>query len=98
MKLSQQVIISRVAAGVLGSYVFSWGFAALGIAALVAWDRSFHEAEEAVLMLALLLYLIVFLWAFAASSMLRVWIVLVGGGAAMAAAAQGIQHYLLAGG
>ena len=61
-------IASRIAAGVLGGYAFTWGF---------------------------IVFLVVFLWAFAARSVLRVWGVLAGGGALMAGAAWLVQRALL---
>ena len=45
--------------------------------------------------LAFLVYVAVFLWAFAARSLVRVWVVLLGGGALMAGAASLIQLMLL---
>jgi len=47
-------------------------------------------------MLGILLYLAVFLWAFAAPSLARAWAVLAGGGALMAGAAWLMQSRLLA--
>lgn len=55
----------------------------------------FHEAENAVLMLALLVFLVVFLWAFAAASLARVWAVVAGGAALMSAAAWGLTRVLV---
>lgn len=72
-------VLGRVSAGLLGSYAFTWCFAALGIAALVALGVDFHEAETGVRLLAFLVFLGVFLWAFAAASLARVWAVLGGG-------------------
>lgn len=86
---------SRVAAGLLGGYAFTWGFTALGIAGLVALGADFHDAEIGVLLVALLVFLGLFLWAFAAASVVRVWIVLAGGGAVMTAAAWVLQRALL---
>jgi len=88
-------VVGRVSAGLLGSYAFTWGFSALGIAGLVALGVDFHEAETGVLLLALLVFLGVFLWAFAAASLARVWLVLAGGGALMTAAAWALQRAVL---
>lgn len=89
-------VLARVAAAILGGYAFTWGFAALGMAALSALGVDFHEAETGVLMLSFLVYLGVFLWAFAHGSVARVWLVLAGGGGAMVLSALGLQRVLLA--
>ncbi|HEX4878603.1 MAG TPA: iron uptake protein [Limnobacter sp.] len=89
-------IFCRIGAAVLGGYAFTWGFTAAGMAGLVALGVGFHEAETGVLMLSFLVYLGVFLWAFAHGSMARVWLALAGGGAVMTLAAWGIQQALLA--
>lgn len=86
---------SRIAAALFGGYAFTWGFTVLGIAGLVALGVDFHEAETGVLLLAFLVFLGMFLWAFAASSLLRVWAVLAGGGAAMTVLAWALQRTLL---
>ena len=88
-------IVSRTAAALLGGYVFAWGFIALGVAGMFAAGMSFHDAEHLFSMLALLLYLVVFLWSFAARGMRVVWLVLVGGGALMTALASVIQHSMV---
>lgn len=80
-------LVSRIAAALLGGYAFTWGFVALGIALLVAGGVSFHEAQKLLYLLAFLLFLGLFLWAFAAPRLGRVWAVLAGGGASMTAAA-----------
>jgi hypothetical protein len=69
----------RTVAAILGGWIFTWGFVACGTAALVGLGVEFHDAETALLMLGLLLFLAVFLWTFAARSVLRVCAVLVGG-------------------
>lgn len=86
----------RIAAAVLGGYAFTWGFMALGLAVLYALGMAFHDAEHLGAMLGILLYLAVFLWAFAAPSLARAWAVLAGGGALMAGAAWLMQSRLLA--
>jgi hypothetical protein len=87
-------IASRIAAAVLGGYAFCWGFTALAIVGLYALGMALRDAEQLVSMLALLLYLVAFLWAFTARSALRVWAVLAGGGASMAVAASLLQSVL----
>lgn len=87
--------LSRIGAALLGGYAFTWGFASLGIAALVAFGVDFHEAETGVMLLAFLLFTGLFLWAYAAASLARVWAVLAGGGALMTAAAWLLQRALL---
>lgn len=85
----------RALAAILGGYAFCWGFVALGVAGLYALGMAFHDAEHLSSILAFLVYVAVFLWAFAARSLVRVWVVLVGGGALMAGAASLIQLMLL---
>lgn len=88
-------VVSRIAAALLGGYAFTWGFASLGIAGLAALGVDFHEAETGVLMLAFLVFLSVFLWAFASNSVVRVWAVLAGGGGVMTLSAWLIQQNIL---
>ena len=76
-------LTSRVLAGTLGGYAFTWGFIALGAMLLFAVGMDFDEASSLVSMLGFLLFLAMFCWAFISSSLARVWGVLVGGGAAM---------------
>lgn len=85
----------RIAAGMLGGYAFTWGFIALAIGLLVAARFDFHDAETLGTILGFLVFLVVFLWAFAARSVVRVWSVLAGGGASMAGAAWLVQRALL---
>lgn len=88
-------VINRILSALLGGYVFTWGFASFGIAGLAALGVDFHEAETGVLMLAFLVFLGVFLWVFASSSVARVWAVLAGGGALMTLSAWLIQQNML---
>ena len=46
-------------------------------------------------MLAFLVFLVAFLWAFSAANIKRVWLVLAGGGLSMTAAASLVQRALL---
>jgi hypothetical protein len=85
----------RIAAGMLGGYAFTWGFIALAITSLFAARLDFHDAETLGTILGFIVFLVVFLWAFAARSVLRVWLVLAGGGALMAGAAWLVQRALL---
>ncbi len=80
-------IVSRVFASLLGSYGFVWGFTVLGIASLVAGGMDYDEAWTLVMLLAFILFLVLFCWAFAAKSLARAWAVLAGGGAVMSAGA-----------
>ena len=89
-------VSARVAAAVFGAYAFSWGFAAAGVAALVGLGVDYHDAEMALLMLAWLVFLGLFLWSFAAASVVRVGTVLAGGAALQFTAAWAIQRALLA--
>jgi len=92
---TQLALFHRLVAALLGGYAFTWGFTALGVAALVALGVDFHEAETALLLLAFLVFLVLFLWAFAATQLTRVWAVLGGGALCMTAAALGWQQLLL---
>lgn len=87
--------VSRTAAAIFGGYLFAWGVTVFGIAGLVALGVDFHEAETGMFMLAILVFLTMFLWTFAASSVLRVWLVLAGGGAAMIGAGMALQGLIL---
>jgi hypothetical protein len=80
-------VASRVAASVLGGYVFVWGLVSAGIALLVKAGLPYGEAQTALYLLAFLVYLACFCWAIAAASLTRVWSVLAGGGVGMAALA-----------
>lgn len=88
-------IVFRLAAALLGGYAFTWGLTALGMAGLVALGVEFREAEKALLLLAFLVFLPVFLWAFAAVRLARVLAVLGGGAVFMTAAAWWLQRMLL---
>jgi hypothetical protein len=88
-------VIARIAASLVGGYLFTYGAASIGVAGLVSLGIGFHEAEKSVLMLAFPLFLGVFLWAFACASLARVWAVLAGGGALMTAAAWALQRAIL---
>lgn len=88
-------IAARVTAGIVGSYAFTWGFAAAGVAALVGLGVEYHDAEMGVLMLAFLVFLGLFLWSFAAASIARVWAVLAGGAALLFATAWALQRAIL---
>lgn len=80
-------IVSRIAASLLGGYAFVWGFVSLGIALLVAAGMPYEEAQTLLFLLAFLVFLASFCWAYAVGSVRVVWLALGGGGAAMAAAA-----------
>jgi len=85
----------RLVVALLGSYAFTWGLVTLGIALLVALGVDFHEAETALLLLAFLTFLPLFLWAFATPSLTRIWALLGGGALFMSAAALGLQQVIL---
>lgn len=77
------------------SYVFTWGLVALGVAGLVALGVDYHEAEVALMLLAFLVFLPLFLWSFASPRQGRVMALLFGGAALMTSAAWAIQHAVL---
>lgn len=89
-------VVLRIAAALLGGYAFTWGFAAFGMAALTAAGMDFHEAEHAIFLLAFIIFLLAFLWAFAGRSLVRIWAVLAGGGAVMTLVAWLLQRLILA--
>lgn len=86
---------SRIAAAILGGYAFTWGLMALGVALLFSAGMEFHDAEHLGYIIGFLVYLSVFLWAFASRSLVRVWLLLVGGGVLMALSASLVQVLLL---
>lgn len=85
--LSPRIIVSRIAAGLLGGYVFVWGFTTLFIMLAIAAGMTYGDAQTLAYLLAFLVFLTVFCWAFAAASLGRVWVVLAGGGGLMTGAA-----------
>ena len=64
------------------------------IAAQVALGQPYNEAHTASMLLAFLVYLVVFCWAYAASSLARVWTVLLGGALLMTGAGWLLQSFL----
>lgn len=92
---SMAQIGSRIAAALLGGYVFTWGLIALGVALLFAAGMEFHDAESLGYIIGFLVYLTVFLWAFASRYLKRVWLLLAGGGVLMTASASLIQSLLI---
>jgi hypothetical protein len=76
-------IVSRVAAAIFGGYAFVWGFTTLLIALALALRLPYGDAQTTAYLLAFLLFLAVFLWAFTARRVAKVWAVLAGGGATM---------------
>jgi hypothetical protein len=88
-------MVLRIGAALLGGYAFTWGFSVLGIAAGVAAGVPYDEANTGMMLLAFLVYLGAFLWAFAGKRLALIWAVLLGGGAAMTGAAWLWQRALL---
>lgn len=88
-------IFLRIAASLLGGYVFVWGFVAIGICLLLLVGMPYDDAQKLAYLLAFLIFLWAFCWAYVATSLARVWAVLVGGGVAMSAAAWLIARSLL---
>ena len=76
-------VTSRVAASLLGGYAFVWGFTALGIAVGLATGAPYNEAQTLMHLLAFIVFLVCFCWSYVAASVLRVWLLLAGGGALM---------------
>jgi apolipoprotein N-acyltransferase len=94
--ITPRSIASRIAASLLGGWAFVWGFSTLGITALVASGQPYEEARTATMLLAFLVFLVAFCWAFAAASVARVWATLAGGAALMTSAAWLLQRAALA--
>jgi len=88
-------IAARVCAAVFGGYAFSWGVVAAVTSLLFAAGLEFHDAEFMGGLSGLLAFLVVFLWTFAASRLTRVWLILLGGGALMAALGSLVQSWLI---
>ena len=80
-------VISRVAASLLGGWVFVWGLTVLGIALGVLLGADYHQMEALMYLLAFPVFLAVFCWAYVAASVSLVWLALAGGGALMTGAA-----------
>lgn len=87
--------VNRIIAAIVGGYAFTWATIALGIAVMVAMGIDFHEAETGMSLIAFLVFLGLFLWTFAAESMIRVWLVLAGGATLMMVMALLLQNSLL---
>ena len=85
--LTPFAIASRIAASLLGGYAFVWGFVTLGITLLMLTGMDYEEAQTLAYLLAFLVFLFCFCWAYVAAGLGRVWAVLAGGGAAMTGAA-----------
>lgn len=81
--LQTSKIVARIGAGVLGGYAFVWGFISLVCALGAAAGMHFDDARTLAYLLAFIVYLIVFCWAFADAKLARVWAVLAGGGLLM---------------
>lgn len=87
MSHSAPQVISRIAASLVGGYAFTWGFTVLSMVLLLSVGASYHLAQTAIYLLAFLVFLMAFCWAFAAARLAKVWGVLGGGGVVMTGAA-----------
>lgn len=85
-------LATRLAAALLGGFAFTWGWVALGVAGLAALGVDYHEAETTLMLLAFLVYLPLFLWAFASRRQAWVMVLLFGGAGLMTAAAWYVQR------
>jgi hypothetical protein len=77
-------ILLRLALALLGGWFFVRYLLSASIATLVAAGIEYETAWMTGIMLAFVVYLVVLLWAFAAKQVLRVAVVLVGGGTLLA--------------
>jgi len=80
-------LVSRIGASLLGGYLFVWGFTVAAIMLASLAGMSYEDARTLAYLLAFLVYLAVFLWAFAERHLLRVWLRLAGGGSLLSALA-----------
>jgi len=80
-------ITSRVAASLLGSYAFVWGFVSLVSASSLWAGVPYDDAMQLSSWLGMLLFVASVCGAFTVTSLARVWAVLAGGGALMTGAA-----------
>lgn len=90
-------VIARIAASVLGAYVFTFGVCALGVAGAVGLGADFDHARTAMSLLGFLILLGAFLWSFAEPRLGLIWAVLFGAGGVLIAAAWGLQTLLIGG-
>ncbi|HUH56554.1 MAG TPA: iron uptake protein [Rhodanobacter sp.] len=87
-------VVSRIAAAVLGGYVFAWGAVAAVTSLLSAAEMEFHDAEFLGAMAGLLAYLAAFLGAVATRRLALAWFVLLGAAALMTAIGSLVQSLL----
>lgn len=92
---TRSYIVARTVVAVLGGYVFAWGVIAAGTALMFGAGMEFHDAEHLSYIVGILVYLGAFLTGFAAPSLRRVALVLVGGGALLSSAAWLLQQQLV---
>jgi hypothetical protein len=78
------------------SFGFTWGFVALGVAGLTALGMDYHESEKGLMLLAFVVFLPLFLWAFACARPAWALVLLGTGAAGMTAAAWALQRAVLA--
>jgi len=76
-------VLSRIGAALLGSYAFVWGFVTMVAVLGTAGGMPFGDAQTLAYLLAFLVFLASFCWAFAARSVVRVWLVQLLGAAVM---------------
>lgn len=82
-QLGRLHITGRVATGLIGSWLFTWGFVVLGVVLLTAAGMGYGDAQTLMFLLAFIVYLVAMLWSFAAASLARVALLLFGSGALM---------------
>lgn len=88
-------VIGRFAGAILGGYVFTFGFVALTTLASHALGLRYFVAQTLAWLLCFLVYLATILWGFSERSLVRVWLVLAGGGLALSAAAWLLSRQML---
>ncbi len=93
MRAAQQhwlPLTSRIAAALIGGYAFTWGFTSLVVAGNLATGGDYDEGLLLAYLLAFLIFLGAFLFAFSAKRLALVWFVLAGGALAMTVLASAI--------
>lgn len=88
-------LVVRIAAAVFGGYAFAWGVVVACASLMYAAGVGFHDAEFLASLFGVLVFLAMFLWAFAARRLRVVWAVVAVGGGLLAATGSFVQSLLV---
>lgn len=88
-------VIGRFVAAIGAGYVFAYGFVAAATLAGFALGVPYFEAQELAWLLCFFVYLSALVWAFTERSLVRVWLVLGGGGLALCGSAWMLSRNML---